>query len=122
MRKVLKSGLSLAFLTIGFFTFASRAPLLSSPVEASAENFADSTSATPAAKKLYQANCARCHGADGRGETEAGKQYDVPLIAGKSNRRRVESVIKNGADSMPAFGKKLSKAQITSLAEYVRTL
>lgn len=118
MQKILKSILPLAFLTIGFFVFASRAPLFSPPVKASAENFA----AAPAAKKLYQANCARCHGADGRGETEAGKLYDAPSISGKSNRKRVETVIKNGADSMPAFGKKLSKAQISSIAEYVRTL
>lgn len=120
MRKNLKVVLLFAFLIVGFFVFGGRASSarLSSP-DVNEGDFA----AAPTAKKLYQANCARCHGADGRGETEAGKLYDAPDISGaRASRRRVETVIKNGADSMPAFGKKLSKAQISSVAEYVRKL
>lgn len=119
MLKFVKVNLLFAFLAATVFVIAQSARSFSSPVvAASAENFA----AAPSAKKLYQANCARCHGADGRGDTEAGRLYDVPSITGASNRKRIETVIKNGADSMPAFGKKLTKAQISSIAEYVRAL
>lgn len=121
MRKILKAGFLLAFLSIGFFVFAASASaVLSSHAN---ESSAANEFSAPAAKKLYQANCARCHGADGRGETEAGRLYDAPDISGgRVSRKRAETVIKNGADSMPAFGRKLSKAQISSLAEYVRKL
>src|ERR1051325_4138696 len=31
-------------------------------------------------ESLYQQNCARCHGADGRGETNLGKLYGTPNL------------------------------------------
>jgi len=121
MRKVLKTSLLFAFLIVGFFVFDWRASIVlsSAEIETNEKEF----NAAPSVKKLYQANCARCHGADGRGETEAGKLYDAPDISGaRVSRKRAETVIRNGADSMPAYGKKFSKAQISSLADYVRKL
>jgi mono/diheme cytochrome c family protein len=77
-------------------------------------------------RSLYINNCARCHGADGKGLTETGKLYDVPDISGgklrRSSTRRLTNLVVRGKGSMPAFGKKLTRAQINSLAAYVRSL
>lgn len=77
-------------------------------------------------RSLYVNNCARCHGADGKGLTETGKLYDVPDISGgkmrRAGTRRLTTLISRGKGSMPAFGKKLTAAQITSLVGYVRSL
>ena len=72
---------------------------------------------------LYVSNCARCHGADGKGQTSLGREYDVPdltITARRMSATRVKNVIANGAGDMPAFKKKLKPAQIASLASYVR--
>ena len=75
------------------------------------------------APKLFTANCARCHGADGKGQTTLGKTLDVPdLTSSKMSAAKIKSIISKGAGSMPAFGKKLKAADITSLANYVRSL
>lgn len=74
---------------------------------------------------LYQANCARCHGGDGKGDTELGKLYGSSDLTTrrvqKMSRKRMTSIIKNGKGSMPAFGKKLSAQEIYSIVTYVRS-
>ena len=85
-------------------------------------NFADSSG-----RELYQQNCARCHGADGQGQTELGKTYDVPNIADvgyqkKHSDAKISRKIVKGGGGMPAFGKKLSQKDIAALTIYVRTL
>ena len=77
--------------------------------------------------KLFDEKCARCHGADGRGHTVIGDMLDAPDFTDKkwwkeeekSERRFVHSIT-NGRGDMPAFGKKLSKREISNLAAYVR--
>jgi mono/diheme cytochrome c family protein len=77
--------------------------------------------------KLFDEKCARCHGADGRGHTMIGGMLGAPDFADekwwkeeeKSERRFVHSIT-NGRGNMPAFGKKLSRREIRSLADYVR--
>ncbi len=78
------------------------------------------------AAALFTQNCARCHGADGRGETALGKSLETPNFADaewwekhRSDKRLVASIT-HGHGSMPAFGKKLSREDITALAAYVR--
>ena len=75
---------------------------------------------------LYLNNCARCHGADGKGETEQGRLNNSPNISGGRLRnrsiKRLTNTITNGDNKMPAFGKRLKKAQIASLVNYVRGL
>jgi mono/diheme cytochrome c family protein len=99
----------------------SAAILTASPTEASAKVAANSAS-----RSVYLSNCARCHGADGRADTESGRLYDVPDISGGRLRRRsaknLTNVINRGGGSMPAFGKKLTKAQVASLVTYIRKL
>jgi mono/diheme cytochrome c family protein len=77
-------------------------------------------------RALYLNNCARCHGADGRSDTELGRLNDAPDISGGKARSlsaaKLTRLIRNGEGSMPGFGKKLTKAQITSIVNYVRGL
>ncbi len=79
----------------------------------------------PTAKKLFTQNCAKCHGADGRGETEAGEILGAPNFtdtkwqASVNDKRLMVSVL-HGRGGMPAFEKKLSRKEITALIAYVR--
>jgi mono/diheme cytochrome c family protein len=77
------------------------------------------------ANPLYISNCARCHGADGKGNTKLGEEMGVPdltITARRMSLTRVKNIISNGLGDMPAYKKKLKAAQITSLANYVRKL
>jgi mono/diheme cytochrome c family protein len=78
------------------------------------------------AKAMFNERCARCHGEDGRGETASGNVLDVPNFTDekfwkeeKGDERFITSIT-NGKDGMPAFGKKLSKQEISALLAYVR--
>ena len=74
---------------------------------------------------LYVSNCARCHGANGKGDTQLGRELDIPDLTTAAKRissSRVKNIITKGSGDMPAFGKKLKAAQIASLASYVRSL
>jgi cytochrome c oxidase cbb3-type subunit 3 len=77
------------------------------------------------AKTLFKAKCARCHGPDGRGQTVMGKMLGAPDFTDKNwwkihEKENLVEPITNGDGDMPAFGKKLSKAEISLLADYVR--
>lgn len=86
------------------------------------ENTALESSAS-SARELYVRNCARCHGNDGKSQTEAGLRLDAPdLTELKPSKAKIVRVITNGADGMPAFGSKLKKNEINLLANYVRSL
>ena len=79
------------------------------------------------AEALYNQNCARCHGVDGRGD--ANMKLAMPLAdltrpetMKSRNPEMIERVIMAGQGQMPAFGKSLSALKIQSLAGYVRRL
>jgi mono/diheme cytochrome c family protein len=81
-----------------------------------------------AAKVLYVANCARCHGADGRSDTPMGELYGAPNLTHaewwkkeRASDKRLASAIRDGKGGMPAFGKKLSKEEIAALVALVKT-
>jgi mono/diheme cytochrome c family protein len=78
------------------------------------------------AAKLFDDKCARCHGADGRGHTVIGGMLGVPDFSDerwwakeKSESLLVNSIT-NGKGDMPAFGKKLSRREISILVTHVR--
>lgn len=78
---------------------------------------------------LFRANCARCHGADGRGETPMGQQFKAPdftdaewwqkhsSITGTAS---LISIVSHGKGGMPGFEKKLTRAEIKLLVRRVR--
>jgi len=79
------------------------------------------------AASLYDKKCAECHGKDGRSHTFRGKHtHSRDLADGQWQDQvtdeRIYNSIANGKNKMPAFGKKLSDADINSLVTYVRSL
>ena len=78
-------------------------------------------------KAVYLDNCARCHGADGLGQTTIGKLVEAPDLtdagwrAKRTNARMIASVTR-GRGQMPSFGEKLTRSQIAAAIAYVRTL
>jgi len=85
--------------------------------------------ARPRSEDLYRANCARCHGAEGRGDTPLGKTYKAPdLTDGEwwqqnpelTRTRNLISIVTKGKGGMPAFGKKLRRTEITLLVKHMR--
>src|SRR4051794_40117830 len=81
-------------------------------------------------RAVYVQNCARCHGADGRAQTDTGQLYGATDLAdGKwwreeriSDRRLIASVTNGKKGGMPAYGKKLAKSDITAVVAFVHTL
>jgi cytochrome c6 len=74
---------------------------------------------------LYKQKCSKCHGADGSGDTSLGRIFNAPDFTdggwwAKHSSGEFVGVITRGKKNMPAFGKKLTRAQITSLAAYVQ--
>jgi len=126
MKTIFKFGLSLAplFLCLGYLYHTSYA----GGPEARKQGELPTLSAEQLArtKQLFKEKCARCHGADGRGQTVLGDMLGAPDFTDKgwwrddTNDARLVDTIANGKIEMPAFGKKLTKQKIASLAVYVR--
>jgi len=115
-------------LSFGAFAFASNYAGAVTPVAASSDVSASETAAALAGSpaQIYARNCARCHGANGKSDTELGKLNDAPDIStahvkGKSTKS-LTNIIKNGEGSMPGFGKKIAAKDISALVKYVRAL
>jgi len=78
---------------------------------------------------LFRNNCARCHGADGAGDTPLGHTYNTPDFTDPEWWRKhskltsagsLSSIVSHGKGGMPAFGRKLSRTEIRHLVDYVR--
>jgi mono/diheme cytochrome c family protein len=107
-------------------TFLSPLPALLLAVAGCSSNDAGPAVAVdPAA--VYGQMCARCHGADGKGDPEIKKMMPVrdftdPAFQAIAKTDMVERVIMGGRGQMPAFGGTMSTLKIQSLAGYVRRL
>jgi mono/diheme cytochrome c family protein len=75
-------------------------------------------------QKLFEANCAKCHGPDGTGNTVVGKAVGAKDLnspeAKKLTDAEIYMQIDQGKGNMPPFGGTLNKAQIDSLIPIVR--
>lgn len=93
--------------------------------------------ATPAgaldARALWQNNCVRCHGAEGKGDTKMGRKLRIkdltrPRVQERLTDDRMMAAIRDGLDDtegkeeMPAFRGKLSDGELKALISHVRTL
>jgi mono/diheme cytochrome c family protein len=94
-----------------FLIFTSFAPLASA---------AD----TAPGRRVFETNCATCHGSNGAG-TKVGHEVGVPNLRSQEIQQHSNQAwkqqIKNGKNSMPAFGDMLSSQQIDLIVKYVRT-
>lgn len=78
------------------------------------------------AAALYKSKCQVCHGADGKGDTPAGKKIGAkdlhaPEVAKMSDAELIE-IVKKGKEKMPAYAGKLTDDQIKGLVKYIRSL
>ena len=74
----------------------------------------------------YKAKCQMCHGADGLGQTPAGKSmkaipFNDPQLIAKSDADLLAATA-NGKNKMPAYKGKLSDGDIKAAIAYIRTL
>jgi mono/diheme cytochrome c family protein len=80
------------------------------------------------AKGTFVAQCAKCHGKDGRAHTTRGRLAHARDMTNASwqnevtDERLFNSITKGKGKKMPAYGKKLSEDQIDALVQYVRQL
>jgi cytochrome c6 len=88
---------------------------------------AQTQDAPPDAAALFAKNCATCHGKDGRAKTFKAKFNHARNLTdsgwqAQASDERIFNSISAGRGKMPAFGQKLSRAQIESLVAHVRGL
>ena len=81
----------------------------------------------PLGKKIYEKQCAICHGKDGKGETPVGKRTDTPDMTRTpwkygTKLTDVEKITRDGAGKMPKYEDKLSAAEITAVSRYTIVL
>ncbi len=83
-----------------------------------------------AGRELYRLHCVSCHGADGRGQTAAGRGLYPPPFAltrsGFDSRNRTDGdlfyLVRNGIRNTGMPGWELADAQIWQLVSYMRAL
>lgn len=89
-----------------------------------------STTSPAAAKKLYQRDCAMCHGENGNGQTDLARDMQLQLsdlskpeaLADKQDKELFE-LVRNGKDKMPPEAVDRAKDDdVRSLIQYVRSL
>ena len=82
-------------------------------------------------KRPYNANCASCHGKDGKGDTEEGKKKHVkdltdPTVQAGLTDDKIAKIITDGISEkgaeMKGFKDRLSDDQVKDITAYVRTL
>jgi mono/diheme cytochrome c family protein len=82
------------------------------------------TAKTDEGQKLYDTNCAKCHGPDGTGSTVVGKAVGAKDLGGAESKKltnaEIAAQIDQGKGNMPPFGGTLNKAQIDSLIPVIR--
>ena len=93
---------------------------------AAAKNNTGPTKGNAAAAATYKSKCQVCHGADGKGNTPAGKKvgtndFHSPEVVKMSDADLV-AIVKKGKAKMPGYDGKLTDDQIKALIKYIRSL
>ena len=87
--------------------------------------FSLSAHAQNAAEVLYKSKCAACHGADGTGSATGKKMgvhdFTTADVQGMSDTE-LSTVITNGKNKMPPYGKSLKPEDVQGLVAYIRAL
>ena len=72
--------------------------------------------------ELFENNCARCHGSDGKGGKGPNLASEKRQAKWKESDEKLVKKITKGGLFMPSFGKKLNPEEIQAIADHVRTL
>lgn len=124
MNRYLKAGIG------SFVSVAALIVLLAPSVVVSGNLQKRKASRTKKVGELFNRNCARCHGADGRSDTPQGRLFLAPDFTDAewwsknsktTNSKALRSAIVRGKAAMPAFGKKLTRSEIDLLVERIRS-
>jgi len=78
-----------------------------------------------ASETLYKSKCAACHGPDGSGSAMGKKlgAHDFQTAdVQKMSDAELSSIITDGKNKMPAYGKSLKTEDIKGLVAYIRSL
>jgi mono/diheme cytochrome c family protein len=83
------------------------------------------------AKAIYEKDCAKCHGPDGKGDTKMGKKagakdYTDPKVQAAMKDGEMAKAVKDGVKDgdtvkMKGFADTLSDDEVKALVAYVRT-
>jgi mono/diheme cytochrome c family protein len=97
------------------------------PAAALVAALAGCSHAEPDAGPLYQANCARCHGPDGRGDSRSVALYPhldltASAMVRTAARGPIFQRIADGYGVMPGFANRLETDDIKGLVDYVLRL
>ena len=121
---------AVAALSLGLFTIAAAAQ--QKPATNATKNpVAASPASIAAGKKLYDSQCASCHGTAGKGDGKAGallKPTPSDLTDGDWKHGQADgdifTIIRDGAKQtgMRAYGSRIPTNDIWNLVNYVRTL
>ena len=68
--------------------------------------------------EIYKAECNACHGPDGKMGLSGSKDLTLSILTDTE----ISTLIKEGKNMMPPFGKKLNDEQITAVSQYVMDL
>jgi mono/diheme cytochrome c family protein len=81
-------------------------------------------------KELWEKNCAKCHGPDGKGKTKMGeklevKDYTSAKVQEDMKDEKMVKAIKDGVkdgekNKMKAYGETLSDDEIKALVKFIR--
>jgi cytochrome c6 len=75
--------------------------------------------------EIYKAKCASCHGADGTGQTAAGKPMKLRDLGSADVQKQSDTdlykITADGKGKMPAYKAKLSDTEIKALVTHMRT-
>ena len=73
----------------------------------------------------YKSKCAMCHGADGAGQTPAGKSMKVKPLGSDEVQKLTDDemaeIIAEGKGKMPGYKSKLSAEEIGLVVKFVRS-
>ena len=84
------------------------------------------------AAENWENNCTKCHGADGKGQTKAGKKLQLKDYSDAAVQEKMkddemaktiaEGVFEKGKEKMKAYKDELSADEIKDLVAYIRKL
>jgi mono/diheme cytochrome c family protein len=108
--------------TMSYAAIPAEAARIPNPVKSSPESIAR-------AKRWWAMDCEMCHGKDGNGKGDTGKEMKLP-VADLSDPATLKErsdgeifyVIKNGHNDMPAEGPRIKAEENWDLVNYVRSL